>query len=75
MIREIKTLVRQCTCSIETKKHPDGKPYTWLTFRPLDDPPDVCPSCKSRRWNGVRSSGRPRSIMRLPKPTKTRMAS
>jgi hypothetical protein len=67
MIHFLKMLVRHCACDLCS--------YEWNSLSKSDPP--ICPSCRSREWNGTKKIGRPSmprdtSRKSLPKPKRVR---
>ena len=62
----------RCVCERQDcERH--GEPWLSLAERP----PSVCPTCRSREWDGVKVKRKPTKKPRveLPKPPKIRMVS
>ena len=59
-VKQITARALLCTCEIKACG------YIWKTL--LTVPPQICPSCRSRAWNGAKKPGRPRSV-----PTKEKL--
>ena len=61
MIEILTCEIKQCTCGLCG--------YSWQTLS--KNPPSICPSCRSRQWNGKKRTGRPpteRVELTLPSP-------
>ncbi len=58
--------IKQCTCGLCG--------YSWQTLSKT--PPSICPSCRSRQWNGKKRTGRPPAEeieLTLPSPNRIRI--
>ena len=64
MIEIVILPVKKCTCNLCE--------HLWHTL--ADRPPSVCPTCRSREWDGVKVKRKPARgpAVELPKPVKVR---
>ena len=69
MKSKVQATVWQCTCELADCPR-KGKPWLSLAERP----PSVCPTCRSREWDGKKQKRKParKPRVELPKPPKRR---
>jgi len=53
-----------------SENHCDLCPHVWVSL--AKKPPQECPGCGSREWNGKKIKGRTQLAIVLPKPLKVR---
>ncbi len=69
MKRRVQALVWECVCELPDCPR-NGSP--WLSL--ADRPPKVCPTCRSREWDGKKRKRLPSRgpTIALPKPVKVK---
>lgn len=67
-VKTIAVEAKECICEVKKCGH------VWLTL--AANLPIICPSCRSREWNGKKQTGRPVRVyttITMPKPKRVKL--